>query len=216
MSEKKNEEFNEEIKDTASMQGDLSEEASMQAEEAGNTPESADKELHAGTLDAKKRQPQHLIINKETGKVMNAQTGEEVQSIDVVTKDGMLGSVSANGRIVLCGANAYEQKYYYNPLFKKVPESIQKELHIICVLFTQEAGGVFTIEFEEDGVITMETNADEEDITYDEVSAGLMIGEIRRQRQDLFDALKSYYRVIVLHQSLSDVLSEEDETTEED
>ena len=134
----------------------------------------------------------------------------------MVTEDGMLGSVSPGGRIVLCGANAYEQKYYFNPLFKKVPESIQKELRIICVLYTQNAGGVFTIEFEEDGSITMETNADEEDITYDEVSAGLLIGEIRRQRQDMFQALESYYKVIVLHQSLSDVLLSEDETDDED
>ncbi|MCR5772514.1 MAG: DUF6145 family protein [Butyrivibrio sp.] len=127
----------------------------------------------------------------------------------------MLGSVSSSGRIVLCGANAYEEKYYYNPLFKRVPESIQKELRIICVLYTQNAGGVFTIEFEEDGTITMETNADEEDITYDEVSAGLLIGEIRRQRQDLFKALETYYKVIVLHHDISELLSE-DETDDED
>ena len=167
------------------------------------------------TLEGKKRKPQHLIINKESGKVINAETGEEVQSIDIVTEDGMLGSVSSTGRIVLCGANAYEEKYYFNPLFRKVPESIQKELRIICVLYTQNAGGVFTIEFEEDGTITMETNADEEDITYDEVSAGLLIGEIRRQRQDLFRALETYYKVIVLHHDISELLSE-DETDDED
>jgi hypothetical protein len=74
---------------------------------------------------------------------------------------------------------------------------------------------VFTIEFEEDGTITMETNADEEDITYDEVSAGLLIGEIRRQRQDLFKALETYYKVIVLHHDISELLNE-DETDDED
>lgn len=181
----------------------------------GSTPESIDEEIHSETLEGQKRKPQHLIINKETGKVVNAETGEEVQSIDIVTEDGMLGSVSSSGRIVLCGANAYEEKYYFNPLFRKVPESIQKELRIICVLYTQNAGGVFTIEFEEDGTITMETNADEEDITYDEVSAGLLIGEIRRQRQDLFKALETYYKVIVLHQDLSELIKEE-ETDDED
>jgi hypothetical protein len=181
----------------------------------GSTPESIDEEIHSETLEGQKRKPQHLIINKETGKVVNADTGEEVQSIDIVTEDGMLGSVSSSGRIVLCGANAYEEKYYFNPLFRKVPESIQKELRIICVLYTQNAGGVFTIEFEEDGMITMETNADEEDITYDEVSAGLLIGEIRRQRQDLFKALETYYKVIVLHQDLSELIKEE-ETDDED
>jgi len=175
-----------------------------------STPMDALDDIKTDTLEEEKRKPQHLIINKETGKVVNAETGEVVESIDVVTKDGMLGSVSSNGRIVLCGANAYEQKYYYNPLFKKVPESIQKELRIVCVLFTQEAGGVFTIEFEEDGQITMETNADEEDITYDDITAGLLISEIRRKRQDMFKALESYYKVIVMGMSLSDVLEDED------
>jgi hypothetical protein len=181
----------------------------------GMAPDQVDEEIHTETLEGQKREPQHLIINKETGKVINAKTGEEVQTIDIVTEDGMLGSVSASGRIVLCGANAYEEKYYFNPLFRKVPESIQKELRIICVLYTQNAGGVFTIEFEEDGTITMETNADEEDITYDEVSAGLLIGEIRRQRQDLFKALETYYKVIVLHHDISELLNE-DETDDED
>ncbi len=167
--------------------------------------------LHSETLDAKKSQGRRLIINKETGKIKNAETGEEVSDIHVVTEDGSLGSVSAGGRIILCGANAYEMKYYFNPLFKKIPESIQKELHIICVLFTQEAGGIFTIEFEDDGTITMETTRDEEDITYDEISAGLLIGEVRRQRQDLFEAIQMYYKAMILHEDVSAILSEDDE-----
>lgn len=167
--------------------------------------------VHSDTLNADKAKGRRLIINKETGKITNAETGEEVSDIQVVTEDGSLGSVSAGGRIILCGANAYEMKYYFNPLFKKIPESIQKELHIISVLFTQEAGGIFTIEFEDDGSITMETTRDDEDITYDEVSAGLLIGEVRRQRQDLFEALQMYYRAMILHEDMSDLLSEEDQ-----
>ena len=169
-----------------------------------------EEKIHSDTLNANK-QGRRLIINKETGKITNAETGEEVSDIQVVTEDGSLGSISAGGRIILCGANAYEMKYYFNPLFKKIPESIQRELHIICVLFTQEAGGVFTIEFEDDGTITMETNSSEEDITYDEISAGLLIGEVRRQRQDLFEALQMYYRAMILHEDMSHILSEDDE-----
>ena len=170
-----------------------------------------EKKVHSDTLNADRSNGRRLIINKETGKITNAETGEEVSDIQVVTEDGSLGSVSAGGRIILCGANAYEMKYYFNPLFKKIPESIQKELHIISVLFTQEAGGIFTIEFEDDGMITMETTRSEEDITYDEVSAGLLIGEVRRQRQDLFEALQMYYRAMILHEDMSDILSEDDE-----
>ena len=45
-------------------------------------------------------------------------------------------------KTVLCGANAYEKKYYFNQEFDKLPQSIKDELHIICVLFTEEVGGV--------------------------------------------------------------------------
>ncbi len=117
---------------------------------------------------------------------------------------------TAGGRVVLCGANAYEQKYYFNPLFRQIPDSIKKELNIISVLFTQEAGGIFTIVFEEDGSISIETNADEEDITYDEITAGLLVGEVRRKRQDLFEALGIYYRIYVLHENPADILGDED------
>ncbi len=105
-----------------------------------------------------------------------------------------------DNRVVLCGANAYEQKYYFNEQFKSIPESIKNELHIICVMFTEEVGGIFTIVFEEDGSISMETNADENDFYYDEVSSGLLISEIRRKRQELFESLSLYYKVVILKQ----------------
>ena len=114
----------------------------------------------------------------------------------------------SSGKEVLCGANAYEMKYYFNEKFNGIPESIKEELHIICVLFTQEVGGVFTIAFEEDGNVIMETDADEEDITYDEISSGLMISEIRRNRQELFESLSLYYKVFVLKEDVSGLLEE--------
>ncbi len=106
-------------------------------------------------------------------------------------------------RIVLCGANAYEQKYYFNELFAGIPESIKEELHVICVLFTEEVGGIFTIVFEEDGSIAMETNAADDDLLYDEISSGLLVGEIRRNRQEMLESLQLYYRVFILHEDIS-------------
>lgn len=113
-------------------------------------------------------------------------------------------------KIVLCGANAYEQKYYFNEKFKGIPQSIQDELHIICVLFTSEVGGVFTIVFEPDGTLAFETDAAEDDILYDEISSGLLIGEIRRNRQELLESLSLYYRVFILHEDMSELLNEEE------
>ena len=117
---------------------------------------------------------------------------------DLQMKDRM-----ADVRIVLCGSNAYEKKYYFNPLFDSVPESVKEELHIICVLFTEEAGGVFLIVFEPDGSISMETEAAEEDILYDDITAGLLVSEIRRHRQTLFEELQLFYRVFVLKEDIT-------------
>ena len=102
---------------------------------------------------------------------------------------------------------SYEQKYYFNEQFSGIPESIQEELRILCVLFTQEVGGVFAIAFEEDGSVVLETNADDDDITYDEVSSGLLVGEMRRRRQELFESLQLYYRVFILKEDVSGYLS---------
>lgn len=112
-------------------------------------------------------------------------------------------------RIVLCGANAYEKKYYFNEQFRQIPDSIKEELHVICVLFTEEVGGVFTIVFEEDGSLCLETVAEEDDIYYDEISSGLLVGEIRRKRQELLESLSLYYRVFVRKEKLEDLLKEE-------
>lgn len=103
-------------------------------------------------------------------------------------------------KVVLCGANAYDKKYYFNEQFKGIPESIQNELHIICVLFTEEVGGIFTIEFEQDGSISMRTEYSDDDFLYDDVSSGLLVSEIRRKRQELFESLSLYYRVFILHE----------------
>lgn len=114
-------------------------------------------------------------------------------------------------RIVLCGANAYEQKYYFNEKFNKLPQSIKDELHIICVLFTEEVGGLFYIVFEDDGSISLVTNADEDDIYYDDVSSGLLVSEIRRSRQELFESLSIYYRMVILGEKPESLLSDIEE-----
>ena len=110
---------------------------------------------------------------------------------------------------MLCGANAYEQKYYFNEKFKGIPDSIKEELHIICVLFTEEVGGVFTVVFEEDGSVSLETDAYEEDLLYDEISSGLLVREVRMHRRELLESLSLYYRVFVLHEPMESLIKEE-------
>ena len=121
---------------------------------------------------------------------------------------GMDSGVLADGRMVLCGANAYEKKYYFNKKFSALPESIQKELNVICVLFTEEVGGILTVVFDEDGGVSLETTTEEDDIYYDEISSGLLIGEIRRNREELLESLSLYYRMAILKEDPAAMLKE--------
>lgn len=105
-------------------------------------------------------------------------------------------------KVVVCGANAYEGKYYLNPQFNKIPESIQKELNIICVLFTEEVGGIITIGFDEEGELEITTQASDDDYLYDDIASGLLVSKIRATRQELFESLNLFYRVIVLGEEL--------------
>ena len=75
--------------------------------------------------------------------------------------------------VVLCGANSYEQKFYFNQEFKALPEDVKKELQIMCVLFTEDIGGVITLEFEPDGSLEFKVQADEHDYLFDEFGGGL-------------------------------------------
>ena len=108
-------------------------------------------------------------------------------------------------KTVICGANSYEGKYYLNPAFNGMPQSVKDELKIMCVLFTEDIGGVFTLSFTEDGSLQMNTSADEGDLLYDEIGSVLKIKQLRREKRDLFEALEMYYRVYFLGEVPEDV-----------
>ena len=114
-------------------------------------------------------------------------------------------------RIVLCGSNAYDKKYYFNPQFEKLPENVREELQIMCVLFTEEIGGIFTIGFTPNGTVVMDTRAEEGDLLYDEIGSALLIKKLRREKQEVFQSLEIYYRVTFLHQNPADLLDDYDD-----
>ena len=58
-------------------------------------------------------------------------------------------------KMVLCASSAYEKKFYLNENFDGLPQHVKDELKIMCVLFTEDVGGVLSLEFDENGnVIT--------------------------------------------------------------
>ncbi|MDC7287305.1 DUF6145 family protein [Blautia schinkii] len=101
-------------------------------------------------------------------------------------------------KIVLCGASAYEQKYYFNQDFSSLPEHVKQELQIMCVLFTEDVGGILTMEFDEDGKLEFKTEALEADARFDEIGSALKIKQLQTEKRELLESLEMYYRVFFL------------------
>ena len=53
--------------------------------------------------------------------------------------------------VTLCVSNAYQKKFYLNENFNGLPQSIREELKIMCVLYTEDVGGILELVFDEDG-----------------------------------------------------------------
>ena len=118
---------------------------------------------------------------------------------------------SDDEKVVLCGASAYEQKYYFNQDFASLPQSVQDELHIMCVMFTVEIGGIFTMWFDSDGSLQFETEAVDADAMYDEIGGALRIKQYQEEKKDLLESLELYYRVFFLGEEVpEEAFAEED------
>lgn len=102
--------------------------------------------------------------------------------------------------IVLCASSNYEQKYYLNPDFDSLPDPIKRELQIMCVLYTEDIGGILTLEFDEQGNLQFVTQAEEEDLLYDEIGSVLKIKQLREERRELLESLELYYKVFFLNE----------------
>jgi len=105
---------------------------------------------------------------------------------------------------VLCGANSYEQKYYFNEEFRGLPEGIRQELQVMCVLYTEDVGGILTMEFDEDGSLEFKVTAPEEDYLFDEIGSVLKIKQYQLEKRELLEALELYYKVFFLGQELEE------------
>ena len=101
-------------------------------------------------------------------------------------------------KLVLCGANSYEEKYYLNPDFDQLPETVKNELKIICVLYVNDVGGILTLVFEENGNLCFEVTSKEGDPMFDEIGSRLKIKHLQTEKEELLQALAMYYQVFFL------------------
>ena len=84
--------------------------------------------------------------------------------------------MSEREEVVLCGASAYNKKFYLNQDFKGLPDSIKDEY----------------------GNLEFRTSSDENDLLYDEIGCGLKIRELQRTKEELLRALEMYYKVLYI------------------
>ena len=97
--------------------------------------------------------------------------------------------------VVLCGASSYNEKYYLNPLFERLPKLVKEELQIMCVMYTEDVGGVLTLEFTPEDELIFNVRSAEGDQRFDEIGSGLKIREIQIDRRELLENLETFYRL---------------------
>ena len=54
------------------------------------------------------------------------------------------------------------------------------------------------IGFDGDGKVILMTDADEDDLLYDEIGSGILVKEVRKRRQDLFESLEMFYKSFIV------------------
>lgn len=107
-----------------------------------------------------------------------------------------------DGKIVLCGASAYEERYYLNPSLEALPSGIKDELKIMCVLYVRDVGGILTLAFGKEEGLRFEVVSKEGDFMFDEIGSGLKIKELRREKEELLLSLELYCRVFFLGEEI--------------
>lgn len=110
---------------------------------------------------------------------------------------------------VLCGANSYTQKYYFNDSFSHLPEGIKEELRIMCVLYTEDIGGILTLEFTEDGELEFKVASEETDYLFDEIGSALKIKQYQREKREMLETLELYYKVFFMGADPAELLDAE-------
>lgn len=102
-----------------------------------------------------------------------------------------------NENNVLCVSNSYLKKYYFNPVFDSIPNLVKNELKSLCVLFTEDVGGILMFKYSDDSKLEIVSYMLDNDIYYDEVGALLKIKRIKNEKSELINSLEKYYKLVI-------------------
>ena len=108
----------------------------------------------------------------------------------------MKGNPMEDHNTVLCAANSYIQTFYLNPMFDSLPKEVKQQLQILCVNYTEDVGGIFTMEFDDDGKLLLKSMSNETDYLYDDIGADTKIREMSDEYGELFQKMEMYYLAV--------------------
>ena len=78
-----------------------------------------------------------------------------------------------------------------------LPTAIKEELQVACVLFTEKAGGILTLSFDDDKNLYIHTASNDDDYSYDEIHSGMLLSRFQREKEELLTGIERYYNEVV-------------------
>ena len=62
----------------------------------------------------------------------------------------------------------------------------------MCVLFTEDVGGILFLEFTPEGNLEFRVEAEDQDYLFDEIGSGLKIRQYQREKKELLESLELF------------------------
>lgn len=107
----------------------------------------------------------------------------------------ILRQVCFMGKKILAAASFEKQKYFFEPGFNEMPQSIKQEVRILCVSAAEKLLCTFSIGFYEDSEVFFEVLKPEDSIDFDDIGAELEIKEIQRKEREFLKALSLWHSI---------------------
>lgn len=74
----------------------------------------------------------------------------------------------------------------------------------MCVLYTEDVGGILMLVFDEDGNLELKVDHEENDFFFDEIGSVLKIKELQQTKRELFESLELFFKLFYLGEEIED------------
>ena len=98
---------------------------------------------------------------------------------------------------VIAGASFTQQKYFFEPKFDVIPESVKDEIRTICIVMAQKLRCTFLMGFLPDGEIYFDVVNSEDDFDFDDIGCELEMKRIKTEEKELIEKLELWYKVFM-------------------